>query len=284
MERLLEEIKMVLPSFTKQDLDQLLKDPCKAKDRKQLIEIMTTFTGKRDGNLTSFKDGVPKYFLINERNSCAPDSILFILFFTKGSYFMDRIFNSKLKPKWPEEKAFADKMLPLLKRLYGNMSLWRKSITNIQRVIGEFTRVNCNDVKSGTQIWNWFSIAFPGLQFPFLTRMDKQNGNVAVPVTYLDTEMYTLDDLIEKGDFVIFGDDYRPRVRHLPHTIDKLQACLFFVGMAHYTAAVRGSNDKWYYYDDLRPSVLRILDPEKFIFDESPYRKIQLLFYFDYSN
>ena len=299
--QLMKEIQLVLPEFTERDLRRLRRGEY-CNNKKQLNEILSTFTAKRDGKITTFKDGIPKFFLPNDRNSCAPDSILFILFFTYGSYFMDRILNYSSKPKWVKQRAFRDEIIEPLTKLYNNMTLWTKSITKIQKILGKYTNISCNDVKSGTEIWGLLASAFPGLDFPLLTKDEEAIGNTFTSAAYIDPEMYQLDDLVSlykssrnsstsssngssitennsRAKHIVFGDDRRPGNRRLDQGMDGLESVLFFIGQGHYTAAVKGSNGTWYYYDDLRPNVLIIKDPASFIFDENINKKIQMLFY-----
>uniref|UniRef100_A0A6C0JS32 Uncharacterized protein n=1 Tax=viral metagenome TaxID=1070528 RepID=A0A6C0JS32_9ZZZZ len=269
------------------NLSTLLRDPkkyCDNPTKEQLLKILDTFTGMKDNKVTVLNHTVPKYFLVNNYNSCAPDSILFILFFCHGSYFMNKILGSPA-PKFAEDRVKRDALLPPLEKLYGNMELWRKDIKGIQKLLTDFINVkekriiSCSDVKSGTLIWSILADAFPALQFPLLTREEADKGRLEDMVTYIDPEVYTNDQIISMPKHIIYGDDNPPSVRRLAVGMAGLEAVLFFVGRAHYTAAVKGGDDKWYYYDDLRPSVIVLKDPERFIFSESVFHKAQMLFY-----
>ena len=269
------------------NLSTLLRDPkkyCESPTKEELLKILDTFTGMKDDKIAVLNHTVPKYFLANNYNSCAPDSILFILFFCHGSYFMNRILSSP-EPKFIEDREKRDALLPPLEKLYGNMDLWRKDIKSIQKLLTDFIIVkekriiSCSDVKSGTLIWSILADAFPELQFPLLTREGAEKGRLQDMVTYIDPQVYTNDQIVSMPKHIIYGDDNAPMVRRLAVGMVGLEAVLFFVGRAHYTAAVKGGDDKWYYYDDLRPSVIVLKDPERFIFSESPFHKAQMLFY-----
>lgn len=236
----------------------------------QRLELINrlSFTAMKDGRVIKIKNTVPKFFLTNYQNSCAPDSILFILFFCRGSYFLDRMFKSPM-PKFEKELKFRKQIQPEIAKLYGNMSLWNNHIW-FQDILVKYLEkdLDCDDVKSGTQIWGLLASAFPGLEYPAIIDGQKMMATYLEP--YVELENYP--------SHAIFGDDDVPQDRKLNKTMENLEAVLFFMDGFHYTSAVK-ANDRWYYYNDLAPSVVILANPEKFIFNESVNKKIAMLFY-----
>lgn len=272
-----------------------------------LINDLLKITGKTCDELITHMDvlvlsdgrelqgGYPKHFLTNTANSCAIDSILFILFFTKRSYFMNLIYQSTTS-ETDKGKKFKGTVLPLLDDLYTNFSKWTETAANLQRAIFPFIHFDtlrerserksirfdeqseainaqsCADVKSGTEIWSMFADAFTKLQFPYQSIM----------ATYLDPG--TDDDpILIKAPFLIYADDAPPMQRDLRpfynlQVGDYELAAVLFYDTGHYTCAVKMLT-KWVYYDDLMGQIRVLKNPEKFIFTETKNHKVQMLIY-----
>lgn len=259
-------------------------------DKDDLIKYLNTYTIGNE-KITY----PPISFLTNVNNSCALDSILYLVFFCKRGYFIDIILN---KPGKSERQDFKDKILDPLVNLYSDKLKWTKNAQGLQEIIFPFLalpenprlrRVTCNDVKSGIEIWDLFTKAFVGMQFPVLTTHQQKIGNTQYLASYLDDEDFSPNEIISNPPHIIYGDDRKPTIRNLTEEgylfewniggeKYKLEGVLFFLG-AHYTCAIKGSDDKWYYYDDLRKNVLRLKNPSDYIFKNDMGRKSQLLIY-----
>lgn len=208
----------------------------------------------------------PKTFLKNKGNSCAIDSILYILFFTNRSYFMNIILNNPGEPDnlFKDSKEFRQEILPLIRDLYGNHNRWSNYADKIQIVISKYLKDSdgCYDIKSGTEIWSLFAFAFDNLQFVFNNGLNRG--------IYLHD--YPKD--VTRGHIVV-GDDEKPRNRQIPYPKENLVAVLFYLP-GHYTCAIK-NDKKWYYYNDLSSNIVEI--DEQFIFTETVNKKPQLFFY-----
>lgn len=261
----------------------------------KLIQDLLRQTGKTCNDLIKHMDvlvlsdrrklqgSYPRKFLINTANSCAIDSIIFILFFTQRSFFMNKIYQST-NSETDKGKRFKANVLPLLDNLYTNFSKWSGKATMIQKAITPFiTAAGCDDIKSGTEIWSMFSNAFTKLQFLYQSERDRKIGNKPSLRTYLDIANDDDPILVHDQEFLIYADDKRPIKQNLQPIHDlqvgdyELSAVLFF-NSGHYTSAVK-VNDKWVYYDDLLDTVRLLKNPEKFIFNETINHKLQMLFY-----
>jgi len=232
---------------------------------------------------TSLQRSYPPEFLTNVANSCAIDSILFIIFFAGGSFLMDKICKST-QSETDIGKRLKVKLLPLLRSLYTNHKKWTGTAMDIQREFLPFIEAeSCNDVKSGTEIWSLLANAFTDLQFDYVSVYKRGLGFAPVKYTYLDFRMDPPTKYLD-ADFLIYGDDNVPTTQNLLPVHDlqvgdyELKAVLFFKGMAHYTSAINTPSG-WVYYDDLIGRVRPVADPRKFIFTETPLHKIQMLFY-----
>ena len=181
------------------------------------------------------------------------------------------MFKSPL-PKFDTDRELRKDLEPQLKHLYGNMALWTKNLQfqNVftKYLITKYKEVlECDDPKVATQLWDLFVSAFPSLEFEYGSTSKRL-------ATYLDPE----EHLVTNKTHVVYGDDKHPKNRYLTQGLENLEAVLFFVNRSHYTAAVR-NGDKWYYYDDTKPAIVILKNPEEFIFKENPQKKISLLFY-----
>lgn len=246
-----------------------------------------TFINSLDGFIlsdkTTLQRSYPPEFLKNIANSCAIDSILFIIFFAGGSFLMDKICSST-QSETDVGKKFKPLILPLLKDLYSHHKKWTGNAMNIQRVIFPFIDArSCGDIKSGTEIWSLFANAFTDLQFDYVSVYKRGLGNKPVKHTYLDFQMDPPTKYLD-ADFLIYGDDNAPVTQNLLPVHDlqvggyELKAVLFFKGMIHYTSAINTPSG-WVYYDDFSGRVVGIKNPREYIFNESPSHKVQMLFY-----
>lgn len=233
--------------------------------RQETLDFLSNFT-LEDGTNIEYP---PRHFLKNFGNSCAIDSLLYIIFFCKHSYFINIILNNP--GEYETKKEFRDEILPAITELYGDHKKWRENIIPIQKIISKWTQTDCFEIKSGTHIWSLFADAFMNLQF----KVEKENYTILA--TYLGLDIFPSE--IKNAPHVVLGDDDPPKTKVHVHPMEGLEAVLFFVGNAHYTCAIKGNDDKWFYYDDLREKVLQIKDPKNFIFNETPMKKPQLFFY-----
>jgi len=244
-------------------------------DLKEHLNQVDTMDGK--------KDNPPKQFLINFGNSCAPDSILYLLFFFENGYFMDIISNNPGEPEFKEE--FRNEIKEPLLDLYSS-GKWNTRITEIQKIISKFTETSCYSIKSGTEIWNKFAEAFSNLQFEVQTKHGEKIKNTPYSATYLEPiEQNNPDNITSSPPHLIYADDYTPKKRDLrdegfamDHGEYYLSGALFFVSRGHYTAAIKGK-DHWWYYDDVLSKRRILKNPESGIFEERPTKKSQILFY-----
>lgn len=258
------------------------------------VPVMLKAQGKTCLELINFVDQLetengkmripPKTFLKNTRNSCGPDSILFILFFFQYSYFMDLIVKSDIDKS--ESKKLAQELkVPLLD--FYTSGLWSDVLQQqkIQSIlVKHLEHTSCGDLKSGTEIWDALSKAFTLLQFPVLTKHFKDIGNDAYMTSYLDFDSDLPDELVNQPKHIIYADDSsKPKNLsdlgfQMEHGNYKLRAVLFFMDQIHYTCAVR-TREKWWYYDDITNNVKILSNPENGIFKETPNKKAQILFY-----
>lgn len=234
----------------------IVKD-CKIDPR--ILKSLESSPKYIDGKVVDIKSP-PNSFLLNVSNSCALDSLLAIIFFAKGGYFMSRIQDSTLKkfPRWfPQDtiSRAAESIQSSLSQIY-NRTNWRlQNIGEIQRQISVYLKDDCADVKSVNEIWTVFCTMFDGLPFDILTKRQKEIGNNPI-------EFYSIP--IGEG---IFADDLALKPDHLVYLNDTTQGPVDFsalgydmdgydlVGVvlhwgAHYTSLVY-VQEQWYAYDDL---------------------------------
>ena len=113
-------------------IDELLKQTGKTcQDLINHMNVMILPNGQK------LQGSYPKQFLTNTANSCAIDSILFILFFTNHSYFMNLIYQSTTS-ETEKGKKFKTAVLPLLDDLYTHFEKWTGTATALQRAIFPF--------------------------------------------------------------------------------------------------------------------------------------------------
>ena len=226
----------------------------------------------------------PKTFLKNSKNSCGPDSILFILFFFQYSYFMNLIEKSEIT-KSENKKLALELKYPLLN--FYTSGLWSDKLQQqkIQSILSKYLEnTDCDNIKSGTEIWDALSKAFTLLQFPVLTQRMKDIDNTQYMASYLDFDSDLPVELINRPKHVIYADDSsKPKNLSqlgfkLEHGDYKLRAVLFFMDQIHYTCAIR-TREKWWYYDDITNNVKHLRNPENGIFKETSNKKAQMLFY-----
>jgi hypothetical protein len=226
----------------------------------------------------------PKTFLKNSKNSCGPDSILFILFFFQYSYFMNLIDKSEISKS--ENKKLALELKEPLLNFYTS-GLWSEASQQqkIQSILSKYLEnTDCDNIKSGTEIWDALSKAFTLLQFPVMTQRMKDIGNTQYMASYLDFDSELPDELINKPKHIIYADDSsKPKNLSdlgfkMQHGEYKLTAVLFFMQKVHYTCAVR-IKEKWWYYDDITNNIKHLSNPESGIFKETLNKKAQILFY-----
>lgn len=265
---------MTLEQFER-DLPGLLKRY--GKTCKEMEQYMNKFI-LSDG--TRLEHSYPKRFLVNHANSCALDSILFVLFFAHNSFFMNKLLSND-KSETPNGANFRQDTEYLLRDLYINEKRWTSTVRILQERISGYIEVSgCNDVKSGTQIWSMLANGYMGLQFPIV-----DNGQ-AVLRTYLDFKTDDNPSEIKDSEFLIYADDIPPikedkrPLFSMQTSRYKLVAAIFF-GMRHYTSAILASEGYWVLYDDLnyRTDLLHTEDAEAYIFGETPSHKSQMLFY-----
>ncbi len=233
----------------------------------------------------------PNKFLTNTANSCAIDSILFVLFFMNHSFFMDKIFSSKASETEKGQK-FKDAVLAPLSELYRNNNLWSGTASKLQKLIAPFTLdkygkpLKCTDVKSVPEIYTFFANAFPAMQFNYLSGYGGLIGNNPAKFTYLDFhDDESPSELTNHlSNFLVYADDRPAQTQSLSprfgFTSDDytLVGAIFFEGNIHYTSAIK-TLQGWVYYDDLvgTPKVIKYV--KNLIFNESPMHKVQMLFY-----
>lgn len=246
-------------------------------------DYIKTIDGFILSDKTTLPRSYPPEFLKNIANSCAIDSLLFIIFFAGGSFFMDKICSSQTS-ETDVGKRLKTQILPLLKDLYTRQDKWTGNAMTIQRALFPFIEArSCSDVKSGTEIWSLLANAFMDLQFDYVSVYKRGLGNKPIKYVYLDFKMDPPTKYLD-ADFLIYGDDNVPVTQNLLPVHDlqvddyKLIAVLFFKGMAHYTSAI-STPSGWVYYDDVSGRVVGIKNPREYIFNESPSHKIQMLFY-----
>jgi hypothetical protein len=258
------------------------------------VPIMLKSQGKTCIDLINYVDQLetengkirnpPKTFLRNIKNSCGPDSILFILFFFQYSYFMNLIDKSDITKS--ENKNLSLELKEPLLNFYTS-GLWSDKVQQekIQSIIVKhLEHTSCSDFKSGTEIWDSLSKAFTLLQFPVLTKHFKDIGNDAFMTSYLDFESDLPDEIINQPKHIIYADDSaKPKNLgnlgfRMEHGKYKLRAVLFFMDQNHYTCAVR-TREKWWYYDDITNNIKILGNPENGIFKETKNKKAQMLFY-----
>lgn len=273
----MNQIKKILKNIP--NIENLSPQEC--KDLITQLDVFICANGK------TIPRGYPNTFLSNTANSCAIDSILFILFFTKGSFFMNKIYSNP-NSEFERGKKIRQTILPVLDTLYTDCSKWIETALLFQRKISSFLRITgCNDIKSGTEIWNVLCEAFMGLQFDYLSEHAKMIGNKPIKTSYLlpdsDDDPFQISNSDIKPEFLVYGDDKPPKNQDRRPIYDmeieeyELQAVLFYKP-GHYTCCVKVFTE-WVYYDDLMPTIRRLKSPEDFIFKESTNKKCQMLFY-----
>lgn len=220
----------------------------------------------------------PKIFFRNLQNSCAPDSILYILFFYDYGYFINLIEQSKdvvLK------KSILD--------LYYSGE-WTGTVENLQKILAPQLE-NCRkeNIKSGTEIWTILAKQFPSFDFPVLTTRMVEIDNTQYMATYLpfvgDPKEFLPYNLKSNPPHIIYADDdSNPKnLKELGFEMEyddyELKAVLFFMN-GHYTAAIK-TRQHWWYYDDVfvGNNVKILKNPESGIFSETKNKKAQILFY-----
>lgn len=203
----------------------------------------------------------PKKFLLNVSNSCALDSLLSIIFFARGGYFVSRIADSSLKnfPPWVDAgtmKRVATDIRKSVVDLFNQASWKQQNIGSLQKEISVFLEDDCRDVKSVNEIWGTFCTLFDGLSFDIWTKRQKEIGNTpnntySIPIWEdifpkdLATPPYHLvylnDTDISNKDFADLGygnlEGYE-LVGVIHH------------GGGHYTSLIN-VHEEWYRYDDL---------------------------------
>jgi len=223
----------------------------------------------------------PKIFFRNLQNSCAPDSILYILFFYDYGYFINLIEQSK------KDNSLKKSILDLY---YSGE--WTGTVENLQKILTPYLE-NCRkeNIKSGTEIWTILAKQFPSFDFPVLTKRMEEIGNTQYMATYLpfvgvaDPNEFLPYNLKSNPQHIIYADDdSKPKnLKELGFKLEyddyQLKAVLFFMN-GHYTAAVK-TRDHWWYYDDVfvGNNVKMLKNPESGIFSETMNKKAQILFY-----
>jgi len=228
----------------------------------------------------------PDNFLLNVANSCALDSLLSIIFFARGGYFVSRIVDSSLErfPRWMDADVLgraAKRIRQLMVELFNQTEWKRQNVRDIQQGISVFIEDDCNDVKSVNEIWGTFCTLFDGLSFPLWTKRQKEIGNNPVNTFSIPIgDNIFPKDLAEKPYHLVYlNDTDRSPKNFTDFGYSDLEG-YELVGVvlhwgAHYTSLIN-VQETWYSYDDLSGQI-KPYDGE--VLKQTRQKTIAMMFY-----
>lgn len=228
----------------------------------------------------------PAKFLLNVSNSCGMDSLLSIMFFAKGGYFISQIVNSSFEkyPPWLDSESIkreSKRIKTVIVDLYNRTSWTRQNIKDLQKSISVYMEDDCNDVKSGNEIWGTFCTMFDGLSFPVLTKRQKEIGNKP-------TETFTIpigddtfpNDLVIKPNHLVYLNDTDTTEKNFAELgygdlegYDLVGIVNYLPG--HYTSLIK-VQDAWYSYNDLNGDIKPYRGN---VLKQTPQKLVVMMFY-----
>lgn len=268
-----------------QDCLDIIKE-CPNMDRQLMLNHLVT-APKTDGEITI----PPKRFLTNVSLSCALDSLLSIMFFASGGYFMARVAQSNPRepPRWlrrhrDQFKEMSQIVKDRLFDLYDRIDWKGVTVRELQQDLALFIEEDCRDIKVVYEIWGVMATMFDGLTFERQTEREHDIGNDPVETYALEISadpILPFDLYIKPYHLVYVNDvfvgemDYRNIA--LAETIGneyKLVGVVNHTG-AHYISKIL-VEDQWYAYDDLNGYIVRY---DEDVLLQTKRSKIVMMFY-----
>lgn len=228
----------------------------------------------------------PKNFLLNVSNSCAMDSLLSIMFFARGGYFMSRIQDSTLKnfPSWIGDQEILQRSARRIKErlfdLYNRTDWTNENILSLQTDLSSFIEDGCDDIKSVNEIWGAFCTLFDGLPFNILTKRQKEIGNS--PVETYSIPMYEdiyPQNLFKKPYHLVYMNDVNvdPTDFTKPYSnLDGYELVGIVYHLDYHYVSSFSVHGKWYSYNDLNG---KIVSADNDILKQTKQKRIVMLFY-----
>jgi len=226
----------------------------------ELLEELEKMPKYIDGKMISISTP-PKKFLLNVSNSCALDSLLSIIFFARGGYFVSRIADSSLQkfPPWIDgetmKRAATEIRLSILD-LYNQASWKQQNIRSLQKQISVFLEDDCRDIKSVNEIWGTFCTMFDGLSFDLWTKRQKDIGNTPIDTFSIPIwENIFPKDLATLPYHLVYLNDTDVSNKNFADlgyaNLDGYELVgVVLHGGGHYTSLIN-VQEEWYRYDDL---------------------------------
>lgn len=222
----------------------------------------------------------PKRFLLNTQNSCALDSLLSIIFYAYGGYFMRMIAMSDIEeatyPRWinPEGMKIVSTLVQSrLKSLYHSEKFTNAS--EVQKYLAKYTKEKCNDYKAVYELWNVLCMMFNRLPVKVRTLRERLIGNDPVEVYSFAEKIGVLEywpnHLVYVNDADISKRDWTE------YNVTGFE----LVGVVnyhseHYTSTVKINGD-WYNYNDLDGKFKSVSGDEVLV--QTKNKKICMMFY-----